>query len=192
MLSGHEFNSLSEPAIYSWVAVDGWLWERVELMASVSILLSVRFHFGYCPRQLPCLFNRNFIKVITWVWWNELIHMIFTTEALFEVAIESWAEWDLNPRPLNSVQMLWPTELSGYKNCFLSFIIFLITNCNFHLFFSFSYRSDVLFSWTINQFIFQNICRWLLISFFERTQKWLRRMEYTTVFIMAYFLKLVP
>ena len=23
-----------------------------------------------------------------------------------EVAIESWPEWDLNPRPLNSVQML--------------------------------------------------------------------------------------
>ena len=24
----------------------------------------------------------------------------------FEVAIESWPEWDLNPRPLNSVQTL--------------------------------------------------------------------------------------
>ena len=23
-----------------------------------------------------------------------------------EVAIESWSEWDLNPRPLNSVHML--------------------------------------------------------------------------------------
>ena len=35
--------------------------------------------------------------------------MVFTTEALFEVfevAIESWPEWDLNPRPLNSVQTL--------------------------------------------------------------------------------------
>ena len=32
--------------------------------------------------------------------------MIFTTEGLFEVAIESWAEWDLNPRPLNSVPTL--------------------------------------------------------------------------------------
>ena len=31
---------------------------------------------------------------------------IFTTEGLFEVAIESWPEWDLNPRPLNSVQTL--------------------------------------------------------------------------------------
>ena len=29
--------------------------------------------------------------------------MAFTTEGLFEVAIESWPEWDLSPRPLNSV-----------------------------------------------------------------------------------------
>ena len=32
--------------------------------------------------------------------------MVFTTEALFASAIESWPEWDLNPRPLNSVQTL--------------------------------------------------------------------------------------
>ena len=32
--------------------------------------------------------------------------MVFTTEGLFEVAIESLSEWDLNPRPLNSVQAL--------------------------------------------------------------------------------------
>ena len=29
--------------------------------------------------------------------------MVFTTDGFFEVAIESWLEWDLNPRPLNSV-----------------------------------------------------------------------------------------
>ena len=28
------------------------------------------------------------------------------TEGFFEVAIASWREWDLNPRPLNSVQTL--------------------------------------------------------------------------------------
>ena len=27
-------------------------------------------------------------------------------EGLFEEAIESWPKWDLNPRPLNSVQTL--------------------------------------------------------------------------------------
>ena len=32
--------------------------------------------------------------------------MVFTTERVFEVAIESWPEWDLNPRPLNSVPTL--------------------------------------------------------------------------------------
>ena len=30
--------------------------------------------------------------------------MLFPTEGLFEVAIESWPEWDLNAQPLNSVQ----------------------------------------------------------------------------------------
>ena len=29
--------------------------------------------------------------------------MVFITEGFFEVAIESWPEWDLNPQPLNSV-----------------------------------------------------------------------------------------
>ena len=29
--------------------------------------------------------------------------MVFTTEGFFEIAIESWPEWDLNPRPLNSI-----------------------------------------------------------------------------------------
>ena len=29
--------------------------------------------------------------------------MVFTTEGFLEVAVESWPEWDLNPRPLNFV-----------------------------------------------------------------------------------------
>ena len=33
-----------------------------------------------------------------------IIYVVFTTEGFSEVAIESWSEWDLNPRPLNSVQ----------------------------------------------------------------------------------------
>ena len=35
-----------------------------------------------------------------------IYYMVFTTEGLLEIAIESWPEWDLNPRPLNSVQTL--------------------------------------------------------------------------------------
>ena len=38
--------------------------------------------------------------------YNIYIYMVFTTEGFLEVAIESWSEWDLNPRPLNSVQTL--------------------------------------------------------------------------------------
>ena len=41
--------------------------------------------------------------------------MVFTTEGFFEVAIESWPEWDLSPRPLNCVLTLKPTELSGHE-----------------------------------------------------------------------------
>ena len=40
--------------------------------------------------------------------------MVLNTEGFFEVAIESWPEWDLNPRP-DSVQTLQPTELSGHE-----------------------------------------------------------------------------
>ena len=32
--------------------------------------------------------------------------MVFASDGLFEVAIESWPEWNLNPRPLNSAQTL--------------------------------------------------------------------------------------
>ena len=38
-----------------------------------------------------------------------------TTERFFEVAIESWPEWNLNPRPLNSIQMLQQNELSSHE-----------------------------------------------------------------------------
>ena len=31
-------------------------------------------------------------------------NMVFATEGFLEVAIESKAEWDLNPQPLNSIQ----------------------------------------------------------------------------------------
>ena len=34
---------------------------------------------------------------------ESMIHMVFTTDGFFKVAIESWPEWDLNPRPLNSL-----------------------------------------------------------------------------------------
>ena len=36
--------------------------------------------------------------------------MRFTTKEFLELAVESWSEWDLNPRTLNSV----PAEFSGH------------------------------------------------------------------------------
>ena len=35
-----------------------------------------------------------------------MVYIAFTTGGFSEVAIESWPEWNLNPRPLNSVQAL--------------------------------------------------------------------------------------
>ena len=32
------------------------------------------------------------------MWRNEIMmYMVFTTEEFFEIAIESWTEWDLDP-----------------------------------------------------------------------------------------------
>ena len=36
--------------------------------------------------------------------------VLFTTEGFLGVAIESWPELDLNPRPLNSVQAMSSTH----------------------------------------------------------------------------------
>ena len=44
-----------------------------------------------------------------------MIHTVFPIMVFFEVAIESSPEGHLNPRPLNSVQMLLLTELSGHE-----------------------------------------------------------------------------
>ena len=51
-------------------------------------------------------FKWNLAQVITWVQHNELIRMVLKTESFWEVARESWPECDLNPQPLNSIQML--------------------------------------------------------------------------------------
>ena len=52
--------------------------------------------------------RQNYTKIITANVYNKKIIYIyiyiyiyiFTTEGLFEVAIESWPQWDLNPRPI--------------------------------------------------------------------------------------------
>ena len=44
-----------------------------------------------------------------------MVCMVFTNDEFFKVAIESWPEWYLNPGLLNSVQTLWPNELSDHE-----------------------------------------------------------------------------
>ena len=63
----------------------------------MTVILSAGISIIYC--NINCLPDeRDIVKLY--------IYMVFTTDGLFEVAIESWPEWDLNPQPLNSVQML--------------------------------------------------------------------------------------
>ena len=47
-----------------------------------------------------CIYIYIYIYIYTYIY----MYMVFTTEGFFKVVIESWPEWDLNPRPLNSVQ----------------------------------------------------------------------------------------
>ena len=56
----------------------------------------------YLDKKLSLQSGPNFKPIFTYIH----IYMVFTTEGFLEVAIESWPEWDFNPRPLNSVQTL--------------------------------------------------------------------------------------
>ena len=91
-------------ALTDW-AIRPWLL----LVLRANFLQLLQFYlFVHCSRYISAIafvshricFKRNIAQVITWVQRNELIHMLFTTERFLEVAIESWSEWDLNPRSL--------------------------------------------------------------------------------------------
>ena len=41
--------------------------------------------------------------------------MVFATDTFLELAIKSWPEWNLNPWPLISDQMLQLTEILGHE-----------------------------------------------------------------------------
>ena len=47
-----------------------------------------------------CLYIYIYIYIYIHVYIYVYTHTVFTTERFFELAIESWPEWDLNPRPL--------------------------------------------------------------------------------------------
>ena len=57
-------------------------------------------------RDEKCFFFLSFLAIYTYIYIYMYIYVVFTTEGFLEVAIESWPEWDLNSRPLNSVQTL--------------------------------------------------------------------------------------
>ena len=61
----------------------------IQCLDFISAIVLVSFH---------AYFNLNFAQVTIRVWWYELIHMVLTTEGFLEAAIESWSEWDSNPR----------------------------------------------------------------------------------------------
>ena len=66
----------------------------------ISSFIQCQVSFRLLPSSVATfILTEIFLEAITWVWQNELINLVFTTEGFFEIAIESWREWDLNPRP---------------------------------------------------------------------------------------------
>ena len=47
-----------------------------------------------------------YIYIYAYIYIYMYIYMIFSTKGFLEVTIESWPEWDLNRKTLNSVQTL--------------------------------------------------------------------------------------
>ena len=47
-----------------------------------------------------------YIYIYVCIYIRIVLYMVLTVEEFLEVAMESRPKWDLNPRPLNSVQML--------------------------------------------------------------------------------------
>ena len=70
--------------------------------------------------------------------------MIFVTEEILEVAIESWPEWGLNIPLLNCVQTFKPTELSCHQICAATPISPLCSVFTFHLVFCLCQSPHVL------------------------------------------------
>ena len=66
------------------------------------------YQISVCVCVWECVFN---IFIFT-------IHKYFkkiNSKGLLEVAIENWLKWDLNPQPLNSMQLLQQTAPWGHK-----------------------------------------------------------------------------
>ena len=68
------------------------LWANFVQLLQLHRLFGVTFHFGFAFVSRHVCLNQKFIEVITYAKRNELIHIVFTTEGLFELVIESWSD----------------------------------------------------------------------------------------------------
>ena len=92
-------------------------WKRLyDVYIYVGILTYIVYIDIYIQTYICLLCLHIYIYTYIYIYIYIYIHMhiyniyiyiyINITEGFFEVAIESWPEWVLNPRPLNSVQKL--------------------------------------------------------------------------------------
>ena len=75
-------------------------------VTSVSSIVLCHISFRCLSLSVATFIYSKFSADNHWNARNELIHMVLTTDGFSEVAIESWSQCVLNPRPLNPVQAL--------------------------------------------------------------------------------------
>ena len=110
--------------------------------------------------------------------------MVFTTEGFSEVAIESWPEWDLDPQPLNSTQILYIYII--YILHMYIYIYVCIGFCSYHCKGRFSLKltgwKEVL-----------HLKFWAVLSWFEITaQQKEKNLKYFNFFCLNSIWKLDP
>ena len=81
--------------------------QYIILQNSLSILyLNIYIYIYIIYIHIIYIYLCMYIYMHMYIYNIYIIYLAFTTEGLFGIAIESWPEWDLNPRPLSSVQTL--------------------------------------------------------------------------------------
>ena len=110
-----EFHSdaLTDWAFRSWVQLA--IRANFVQLLQFHRLFSVGFHFGYCLRESSRLFSSKFswvnhMSVAEWIDKQDIHHWRILWSSYIKLA---WV--GLYPQPLNSIQMLKPTELSGHE-----------------------------------------------------------------------------
>ena len=109
------------------------------IVTPILLFVRVRFHFGYCFRQLPRLLYRSVVQVITLAQLNELTDMVFTTKRFLKQLQKIGLSGILthNHRTLFrhsnrlSYQAMSSTPIQTYINLFLLLIIICILLSSF-------------------------------------------------------------